>query len=76
MSNQGKATTNELDDLHGLIARELARKIKTGEYTAADLNVARQFLKDNHVEQAALPGTPIHDLASTLPFAGADSYTQ
>lgn len=69
-----KATTKELDSLHGLVAKELARKLKSGEYTAADLNVARQFLKDNGVEQAAIPGTPVHDLASSLPFAGADSY--
>ena len=69
-----KASTKELDALHGLVARELARKIKSGDFTAADLNVARQFLKDNGVEQAAIPGTPTHDLAASLPFAGGDTY--
>lgn len=69
-----KASHDELNELHGLVARELARKIRTGDFTAADLNVARQFLKDNGVEQAALPGTPTHDLASTLPFAGTETY--
>ena len=63
-----KATNDELDLLHGLVARELARKIKSGDFTAADLNVARQFLKDNGVEQAALPGTPVRSLADSLPF--------
>lgn len=63
-----KATNDELDTLHGLVARELARKIKSGDFTAADLNVARQFLKDNGVEQAALPGTPVRSLADSLPF--------
>lgn len=70
----GKATTLELDDLHGLIARELAKKIRSGEFTASELNVARQFPKDNSVEQPNIAGSPINDLASSLPFAGGDSY--
>ena len=73
VDNKDKATIPELNELHGLLARELVRKIRSGDYTAADFNVARQFLKDNGVEQAAVPGTPTHDLASTLPFAGGDA---
>lgn len=72
----GKASIPELDSLHGVVARELIKKIKSGEYTAADLNVARQFLKDNGVEQPAVAGGAIHDLAATLPFAGSDNYAQ
>lgn len=71
-----KASNEELNDLHGLVARELARKLRSGDFTAADLNVARQFLKDNGVEQPAIPGTPTHDLASSLPFAGSTDYPQ
>lgn len=63
-----KATIEELNDLHSLVAKSLAEKIRTGEFTAADLNVARQFLKDNGVEQAALPGTPLANLAASVPF--------
>lgn len=63
-----KASLDALHELHALIARELVKKIKAGEATAADFNVARAFLKDNNVEQAALPGTPIRSLADSLPF--------
>lgn len=66
-----KASLDALHELHALIARELVKKIKTGEATAADFNVARAFLKDNNVEQAALPGTPIRSLADSLPFPDA-----
>lgn len=68
-----KASSKDLDDLHGLIARELAAKIKSGEYTAADLNVARQFLKDNNVQSITTPTNPLGALAGALtdglPFA-------
>lgn len=66
-----KASLDDLHDLHSLLARELAKKIRGGDFTAADLNVARAFLKDNNVEQAALPGTPIRSLADSLPFPDA-----
>jgi len=32
--------------LHDAMLKELLRKIQAGEATAADLNVARQYLKD------------------------------
>lgn len=74
-----KAAIKELNELHALVAKSLADRIRSGEATAADLNVARAFLKDNHIEQLNVPGTPIGDLARTLPFAGAsaeeDGYT-
>ncbi len=39
-----------LEKLHLLLAKELTDKITSGEAKAGDLNVARQFLKDNGVE--------------------------
>lgn len=67
-----KATTAELNELHKLIAQKLADKIRSGEYTAADLNVARQFLKDNGIEALASPGSPLGGLKQAvtegLPF--------
>lgn len=71
-----KASNAELDSLHGLIARELMKKIRSGEATSSDFSVAVKFLKDNGVEQVALPGTPVADLAASLPFAGSESYPQ
>jgi hypothetical protein len=57
-----------LKDLHRLLCEELVRRIKTGEASPSDLNVARQMLRDNCVDQAALEGTPILKLAHSLPF--------
>ena len=39
-----------LETLHECLAKELLGKIKSGEAKAGDLNVARQFLKDNGIE--------------------------
>jgi hypothetical protein len=36
-----------LAQAHEELAKELLRRIKSGEASATDLNVARQFLKDN-----------------------------
>jgi hypothetical protein len=68
-----KATSTTLEELHGELARQLAAKIKSGEATAADLNVARQFLKDNGIDAVRQPANPLDDLAKTLPFLSAES---
>ncbi len=39
-----------LEQLHLVLAQELLDKVKSGDAKAGDLNVARQFLKDNGVE--------------------------
>ena len=53
--------------------RALLKRIRAGEATAADLNVARQWVKDNGTQQLPLPGTVSFDLAKSLPFAGGDT---
>lgn len=57
-----------LAELHNLLAKTMLEKIQTGELTAADLNVIRQFLKDNGIDAAAIPAAPIRRLADALPF--------
>lgn len=57
-----------LKSLHKLLCEELVRRVQSGEASPADLNVARQMLKDNAIDQAALQGTPILKLAQSLPF--------
>lgn len=39
-------------ELQKTLANELLRAVKSGEDNASMLNVARQFLKDNHMEIA------------------------
>lgn len=68
-----KASKQALDALHGAIAKALADKIADGTATAADLSVARQFLKDNGIDGIAAPGSPLKSLADTLPFPSAEN---
>ncbi len=67
-----KATEDALNALHGDLARTLAEKIRSGEATAADMAVARQFLKDNNVQSLPTPKNAMGELAASLPFADAD----
>ena len=57
-----------LEELHNETAKTLLDRIKTGEATAADLSVARQFLKDSGIDAVAFKDSPISNLAAVLPF--------
>jgi hypothetical protein len=49
--NQSKAAPQkELQLLHKSLATALAQRLASGEATAAELNVVRQFLKDNNID--------------------------
>lgn len=50
-----RASEAEMGELHGLVARHLVEKLKSGDMTAADLNAAIKFLKDNGID--CVPGT-------------------
>ncbi len=56
-----------LETLHECLAKELLGKIKSGEAKAGDLNVARQFLKDNGIECIPVENNPMEDLMNNLP---------
>ena len=56
-----------LNTMHYELAKFLVDKIKTGEAKAGDLNVARQFLKDNGIECIPTEKNPMEDLMSNLP---------
>jgi|TARA_Y100000015_G_scaffold2971_1_gene2787 hypothetical protein len=68
-------TQKELMDLlHRTLAEQLLAKVQDPEAKASDLNVARQFLKDNNIEGLATDSSPLADLAKTLPtFSDDDS---
>ena len=42
--------------------------IQDPEAKSADLNVARQVLKDNGIEALAVEGSPLSSLVATLPY--------
>ena len=68
-------TKSELMELlHQTLAENLLSRISNPEAKSADLNVARQFLKDNGIEAVAAEGSPLADLVATLPdFNDEDS---
>ena len=63
MENNQKA----LESLHTVLIQELLNRIRTGDATPSDLNVARQFLKDNGIECLPVPESPFGDLMASLP---------
>ena len=57
-----------LKDLHEVLAEELLKRVKDPEAKASDLNVARQFLKDNGIEAIPTDNSPLKSLVDELPF--------
>lgn len=64
----GRASLDILEALHGELVKSLLAKIRAGEATAADLSVARQFLKDNGIDAVPTESNGLGKLAEELPF--------
>ena len=67
-ANHKRADVEILEALHKELTDALLRKVRSGEATAADLAVARQFLKDNNIDAIPNEGNGLGKLASELPF--------
>ena len=63
-----KGTLDLLAEVLDGSTRLLLERIKSGEATAADLNVARQLLKDNGINAIPTRDNGIGRLAQELPF--------
>lgn len=50
------------------LANDLLIRIESGTATAAELNVARQFLKDNGIDAVPTKDNGLEGLAQILPF--------
>lgn len=57
-----------LSDMHIALTEELLNRIKSGEAKASELNVARQFLKDNDITVVPTDESVIKQLVEELPF--------
>jgi len=66
MDNKG--SEKDLGELHGILAKTLKEKIISGDASPADLNVARQFLRDNNIECNGSNNLDIKSLIEELPF--------
>jgi hypothetical protein len=66
--NQKDEVSRVMEELHEELANEFLRRVKMGDATPADLNGARQFLRDNGIDAVAMRGSPLQKLAMVLPF--------
>lgn len=57
-----------LEAMHTALAENLLARIQSGDATATDLNVARQFLKDNGIDCAPSASQPMLNLAQIMPY--------
>ena len=60
--------SEKLKELHEVLATELLKRVKDPDAKSADLNVARQFLKDNNVDAVPTEDSPLKKLLDELPF--------
>jgi hypothetical protein len=63
-----KDNEKKLSELHNKLTDKLLEKIRDPEVKASDLNVARQFLKDNNIDCSPTENNSIGKLAEELPF--------
>jgi hypothetical protein len=63
MSNNDK-----LRDLHAILAEKLLEKVQDPDVKSADLNVARQFLRDNGIDAVPTDDNPLGRLIDEMPF--------
>ena len=66
-----RADDEKLSGLHGQLADALATGIRESDPDAKGyaslLNVARQFLKDNHIESTVTKDNPLGTLVDSIP---------
>ena len=53
----------KLKELHAELAEKLLQKVKDPDATASELNVARQFLRDNGIDAVPTEGSSLQRLA-------------
>lgn len=56
-----------LNEMHGVLTQKLLDRIKSGDATAADFNVARQLLKDNNIQAVPVKDSPLQKLTDAIP---------
>ena len=61
-------TDDKLKELHNILAEKLLERVKDPDAKSADLNVARQFLKDNNIDAVPVADSPLQKLLEELPF--------
>lgn len=74
-ASNARAGEDTLSSLHGLFAAFLMTRLKSGDIKPAELNVIRQFLKDNNIECVGQYNDTLSDIAEQLPqFVSVGDY--
>ena len=60
--------SEKLKELHGVLAEELLKRVKDPEAKSSDLNVARQFLRDNGIDAVPTNESPLSKLIEEVTF--------
>ena len=58
----------KLKELHTILAEKLLERVRDPDCKASDMNVARQFLKDNNIDAIPVDNSPLKSLMDELPF--------
>jgi len=64
--------SDKLKELHDVLTQQLLDRVKSEDVKASDLNVARQFLKDNGIEALPVDNSPLKSLVDELPFSNEE----
>ena len=67
MAKHQKATEDQFSELHDMVTRELANRIRSGEASTADIKAAIEWLKTNDITGVQFDGNPLDKLASIMP---------
>ena len=61
------STTEVLSELHAGLAHLFMERLREGTLGTAELNILRQFLKDNQISSQPVEGSEFGELAKVLP---------
>lgn len=61
-----RASEELLGELHGAVAQDLLRRIRSGEATGTDIANALKMLKDNGIEVIPTKGSALGDLLDQI----------
>lgn len=67
------ASLELLAQLHSVLAETMLQRLRTNDYTAADLAAIGKFLKDNGIQAVAGEDENINKIVDELPFDEDDS---
>ena len=75
MSKQ-KATIEQFNELHELVTNNLIGRLKSEDWTAADIKAATDWLYKNNITGVAVPNSPLDMLRLVVPQIDPEEVTR